>query len=167
MSTLLPATTGAEFSPCRRYRYTLWRRWSSGPALLFLMLNPSTADETANDPTVERCQRRAMAAGYGCLFVANIFALRSTDPAGLRAVDDPVGPKNDVAILALAHASDQVICGWGNHGRLHGRGRQVLAMLREHGIEPHCLRVTGAGEPGHPLYIGYDVQPVPMSFQED
>lgn len=133
--------------------------------VLWLMLNPSTADESVNDPTVERCQRRTqtMSNGrYGGYYVCNIFALRSTDPTALYAAADPVGPGNDAAIIERAREAELVICGWGNHGQLNGRGRQVLSMLRGYGIETRCLRVTGAGEPGHPLYIGYSVQPRPL-----
>lgn len=107
-------------------------------------------------------QRRAQAAGYSAVFVANIFALRSTDPRGLYSHPDPVGPDNDAAIIELAGQADLVVCGWGNHGVLNERSRHVLALLRSTGVTPHCLRMTGAGQPGHPLYIGYDVQPSPM-----
>lgn len=152
--------TGATFSPCGAYRYRLWRYWSGEPAVLFLMLNPSTADETVNDPTVERCQRRAKAMGAGGLQVANIFALRSTDPGALYAADDPVGPDNDAAILAAARECAQVICAWGVHGEYRGRGNAVLAMLRTAGITPHCLGTTKDGHPRHPLYVSYGVTPV-------
>lgn len=154
---------GARFSPCRKWRYELWRRWGDGPTVLWLLLNPSTADETANDPTVERCERRTRAMdGYGGYEVCNIFALRSTHPKALYRAADPIGPDDDAAILIAAQTCERVICGWGNHGRLHNRGAQVLAMLRGNGIEPECLRVTQVGEPGHPLYIGYDTAPRPM-----
>lgn len=85
--------SGAAFSPCRRYRYRLWRTWGDAAPAVFVMLNPSTADEIENDPTVERCERRARAMGFGGLRVANIFSLRSTDPTALYTSDDPVGPE--------------------------------------------------------------------------
>lgn len=89
--------TGATFSECRRYRYRLWRYWDrSKPPLCFLMLNPSTADDLSNDPTVERCQRRALAMGFGGLEVVNIFAFRSTDPAALYSL--PVGRYGDLRL---------------------------------------------------------------------
>lgn len=156
--------TEAAFSPCRTWRYRLWRRWAPGPAILWLLLNPSTADETVNDPTVERCQRRtlAMASGrYGGYMVCNVFALRSTRPKALYQATNPVGPDNDAAIVHCARLAERVICGWGNHGRLHHRSAHVLAMLREAGVVPECLTVTAAGEPGHPLYLGYNAAPRP------
>ena len=154
--------TGATFSACSQYRYRLWRHWSAEPAVLFLMLNPSTADETVNDPTVERCQRRAKEMGAGGLQVANIFALRSTDPAALYTAADPVGPDNDAAILSAANECAQVICAWGVHGEHQGRGDAVLAMLGSAGITPHCLGTTKAGHPRHPLYVGYAVRPMKL-----
>lgn len=163
--TLFPELTGAVFSADRRHRYRLWRTWDdSKRPLTFVMLNPSIADEHDNDPTVERCQRRAVAMGYGGLRVANIFALCSTDPAALYVEPDPVGPDNDAAILALAQEAGLVICAWGNHGNLHGRGEAVLTLLRAAGITPHHLGLNGTTAdpvrtPKHPLYVGYEVQP--------
>lgn len=159
----LDIQTGATFSECRTYRYALWRRWSEGPAMLWIMLNPSTADETRNDPTVERCQRRAEQAAYGAVWVANIFALRSTDPAALYRHRDPVGPENNDHIGALARDAGLVVCGWGNHGTHMARGADVMTRLQAAGHEPHCLRMTGKRQPGHPLYIGYDVEPKPIT----
>ena len=162
-AALFPEHTGATFSPCSLYRYTLWRTWhASEPTCLFLMLNPSTADESANDPTVTRCQRRAWSMGYGGLVVCNIFAYRSTDPQALYTLDDPVGPDNDAAILDQARQAGLVVCGWGKHGALHGRGTAVLNMLRSAGIQPHALQINGDGSPKHPLYVGYGRQPSPI-----
>ena len=111
---------GAYFSPCRRWRYALWRFWAPQPLLHFIMLNPSTADENANDPTVERCERRAHDWGYGGVIVTNVFAWRSTDPRGLHDTEDPVGPENDAVIPRAALAARDTICAWGVHGRERG-----------------------------------------------
>jgi hypothetical protein len=92
--------TGARFSIDRRYRYALWRVWDHDENLYnFLLLNPSSADEATNDPTIERCERRARRWGFGGLIVTNLFALCATDPAGLHRITDPIGPENDAAIL--------------------------------------------------------------------
>lgn len=159
---LFPETTGAEFSPCGTYRYGLWRIWDAcAPSLTFIMLNPSTADDIENDPTVERCVRRAVAMGYGGLRVANLFALRSTDPTQLYLSDDPVGPENDTAILDAAKTSDMVICAWGGHGNHLGRGDTVRHLLINAGVTPYRLVMNSDGTPKHPLYVAYSVQPAP------
>lgn len=153
--------SGAEFSPCRKYRYKLWRIWDKAkPYVLFLMLNPSTADDIDNDPTVERCERRALKMGdYGGIKVANIFAFRATDPSDMKAQADPVGPENDAAIKELAGNAGLVICAWGNHGHHMGRSTHVRALLKEIGIKPYMLALTSAGEPNHPLYVSYNTEP--------
>lgn len=150
---------GADFSPCRTWRYRLWRIWEPAkPSVLFLMLNPSTADETRNDPTVERCQRYAVRWGYGGLYVCNLFALRSTEPRELYSHQDPIGPQNDAAILATAAKSGMVVCAWGEHGSLRERNGEVQEMLRRHGIALSCLRLTKRGHPCHPLYLPKDLR---------
>lgn len=153
------AASEAVYSPCERYRYLLTRVWAPGPRALFVMLNPSTATEVQNDPTVERCERRARALGFGAFRVTNIFAFRATDPKVMRAVTDPVGPGNDAAIAESAGWADKVICAWGNHGLHLDRGRAVEGVLRASGAPLFHLGLTGQGQPRHPLYVGYDQQP--------
>ena len=150
--------SGAKFSDCKKYRYLLWRVWDEAkPSAVFLMLNPSTADEIYNDPTVGRCQRRVHALGYGTLRVVNIFAYRSTDPAPLYEQEDPVGPQNDASILQATKDAGIVICGWGANGSLMDRGQTVLKLLQDHGITPHYLELNKDGSPRHPLYTAYSV----------
>lgn len=152
----------AIYSDCEGYRYALTRVWAAGgKRLLYVLLNPSTATEAENDPTVARCQRRAAALGYGAFRVVNLFALRATDPGDLRRAEAPIGPEND-AILSLSLQQwrpDMVLCGWGFHGQWRGRSGTVQRLLRQHGTELWHLGMTAAGEPRHPLYIGYAVQP--------
>ena len=156
------APSVAVYSPCERYRYALTRTWDTGgDKALFVMLNPSTATEVQNDPTVERCERRARALGFGAFRVTNIFAWRDTDPKKMRAAPDPVGPANDAAIRDGALWADRVICAWGAHGAHLERGPAVEALLRETGVSLHHLGLTKAGHPKHPLYIGYATQPEP------
>lgn len=158
--SLFEDLSGAKFSECMLYRYQLWRQWDASKGFaVFVMLNPSTADEVDNDPTVERCQRRAVQMGYGGLRVANIFAYRSTDPFALYELEDPVGPENDAAILGATEGAGIVICAWGKHGNYRGRGQQVREMLARAGVRPHYLQLNQDGTPKHPLYVGYGVMP--------
>jgi hypothetical protein len=159
---LFPEYSGALFDPSERYRYRLWRVWDRRlPRCLFVMLNPSTADYEINDLTVRRCIDFAHRWGYGGLEVCNLFAFRSTDPAALYEVIDPVGAENDRAILEAATAAGVVVVAWGNHGQLHGRGRYVTQLLEEAAIAAHCLGVNDSGEPKHPLYVSADTLPTP------
>jgi hypothetical protein len=154
------AESVAEYSGCEAYRYALTRVWDgAGGKVAFVMLNPSTATEVQNDPTVERCERRARALGFGAFRVVNIFAYRATDPRVMRAQGDPVGPANDAAILAAAEWADRLVCAWGSHGGHLDRGAAVEAVLRRTGQPLYQLGLTKAGQPKHPLYIGYDRQP--------
>lgn len=162
------AASDAVYSPCERYRYTLTRTWDpDGGRALFVMLNPSTATELKNDPTVERCERRARTLGFGAFRVCNIFAYRATDPRVMRAAADPVGPGNDAAIDDSARrwircdSRDRIICAWGTHGAFMDRGPQVERLLRATGRPLHTLGLTRAGHPRHPLYIAYERQPEP------
>lgn len=150
------AHSEAWYSDCERYRFMLTRIWDPrGKRAVFIMLNPSTATEAQNDPTVERCERRARALGFGGFRVANIFAWRATDPKDLRATSDPVGPENDESIIESALWADYLVCAWGVHGSLHGRGQFVEAMLREKDFTLLHLGLTKDGHPKHPLYISY------------
>jgi len=150
---------GAEFSRCRRWRYLLWRRWRPGPLANFLMLNPSTADEIKLDPSCTRARDYALRWGFGGLLVTNIFAWRATDPQEMKAVRDPVGRRNDRAILRAARKAAIVVCAWGNHGTHTNRSSNVLRDLRGAGLELHVLRLNGSGEPAHPLYLSAALEP--------
>lgn len=151
----------AIYSDCERYRYALTRIWDAdGQRAHFIMLNPSTATEIQNDPTVERCERRARALGFGAFRVTNIFAWRDTDPRKMRKAAEPVGAENDTAILEGCAWADRTIAAWGTHGEHLGRGPAIEALLRREGYALYHLGLSKAGHPKHPLYIGYQVQPV-------
>lgn len=154
--------SSAWYSDCERYRYLLTRTWSAAPPWLFIGCNPSTATERANDPTIERMQRRAVAAGAGGLMVANANALRSTDPDGMAKAEDPTGPLNDDVLRVSINEASTIICGWGNHRLIRERGRFVYALILAAGKVPMCLKQNKDGSPGHPLYISYTQQPRPM-----
>ena len=143
------------------YRYQLIRVWdSSGPRVNFVMLNPSTATEVQNDPTVERCERRARTLGFGAFQVTNIFAYRATDPREMRAQADPIGAENDNAIRTAANWANQIICAWGTHGAHLERGAAVENLLRA-GKQPlFHLGLSKAGHPKHPLDLSYATAPI-------
>lgn len=154
------APSTALYSDDERYRFLLTRVWDAdGRRALFVMLNPSTATEYQNDPTVERCERRARVLGYGAFRVCNIFAWRDTDPKKMRAAEEPVGDYNDQAIRDSALWADTIVCAWGTHGAHLNRGPQVESLLRATGLPLYHLGLSAAGHPKHPLYIGYAVQP--------
>ena len=154
------APSTAVYSDCERYRYSLTRVWEpSGKKLTFVMLNPSKATEVQNDPTVERCERRARALGFGAFCVTNIFAWRETDPKAMRRAVDPVGPDNDLSIRQAADWADQIIAAWGTHGAHLNRGAAVADLLFATGRPLYTLGLSKAGHPKHPLYISYTQQP--------
>jgi hypothetical protein len=155
----------ARFSLCRTYRYSLTRYWRHpGPELVVIGLNPSTADEKQDDPTIRRCIDFAQRWEFSGLIMLNLFAYRSTDPLGLRGVADPVGPDND-AVLRSITRDRRVLCAWGAatkvsklvHGP-NGRARAVLEQLATRDLV--CLRRTKAGHPEHPLYVPGNTQPI-------
>lgn len=155
------APSTATYSDCERYRYALTRTWDAGgKRVLFVMLNPSKATEVQNDPTVERCERRARALGFGAFQVTNIFAWRDTDPFQMRKAKDPIGPDNDAAILAGVAWADQVIAAWGTHGAHMNRGPQMTTLLQGTGKPLYTLGLSKHGHPKHPLYISYSQQPI-------
>lgn len=141
------------------YRYMLSRTWGEGRRFVnFVMLNPSTADAEVDDPTIVRCMRRAAGWGFDGLTVTNLFAFRSTDPAGLKKTTDPIGPLNDDVLIAVARDAACVVCGWGAHGGLHDRARAVRKLLESADIPLHHLGLTKGGHPGHPLFLPYGVE---------
>ncbi|AXI48268.1 hypothetical protein C1J03_21090 [Sulfitobacter sp. SK012] len=158
--TKADAPSTAVYSDCERYRYALTRVWDpTAQSVLFVMLNPSTATEVHNDPTVERCERRARTLGYGGFRVTNIFAYRATDPRDMRAATDPIGPDNDRMITKGVQWATDVIAAWGTHGAHLDRGATVGAMLRQLDKPVFHLGLTKHGHPKHPLYLRYTAQP--------
>ncbi|NNK17163.1 MAG: DUF1643 domain-containing protein [Sulfitobacter sp.] len=155
------APSTAVYSDCERYRYSLTRVWNpAGKRVLFVMLNPSTATEVENDPTVERCERRARHLGFGAFRVTNIFAWRATDPRDMRAAHDPVGPENDATLMDGADWADEIIAAWGVHGAHKGRGPEVAQLLAQLDMPVFHLGLSKAGHPKHPLYLPYAQSPV-------
>ena len=153
----------ATISTCGQYRYTLERSWADPCRwMAFIMLNPSTADAELDDPTIRRCRRFAEDFGFSGFVVGNLFALRSTDPAVMKAHNAPIGPENDAYLDKLIQQADLIVCAWGAHGKFRNRGDNVLRRIRAAGKTPHCLRMTKAGQPEHPLYLPGELRPIPM-----
>jgi hypothetical protein len=159
--------TGAIISNCGMYRYLLWRKWSEcGPELLYIMLNPSTADEHTDDPTIRRCIRWAVNHGYAGINVCNLFAYRATDPAQLKRVVNPVGPLNNQIIAKAALESTDIICARGGHGQYMNRDQEVCLMLRKLGRDLKAFGLTKSGAPKHPLYLPGNVEAVLYGIAE-
>jgi len=149
---------GAIIDPTGQYRYTLWRICNHDlPMVLFIMLNPSTADENVDDATIRRCIGFAKAWGYGSLEVVNLFAYRATDPRQLKVANDPVGPDNDAYILREASRADRIILAWGTNGTLLGRNRKVYSLVARY--KPECIDISLDGHPKHPLYLSANQEP--------
>lgn len=146
---------GAVFSPDRVYRYQLWREFDlTNPAYVqFIGLNPSTADETRDDPTIRRCIDFAKRWGYGALCMTNLFAFRATEPDNMKAAAEPVGVDNDKHLLSIASGAGLIVAGWGVHGAHLARDAEVLRMFTAHMLPVHCMGRTREGRPKHPLYI--------------
>ena len=159
-------SSGTVFSDCEQHRYHLWPGWESIKRLVsFIMLNPSTADELANDPTIERCQRRAMAGAYRGLEIANRFALRSINAKALNAVeypDNPIGIGSNKAIAEAASGASVVIRGRCKHRSYVDCGEGALGVPRTIRIRSHALKLNGNGTPAHPLHLPYSAQPYSM-----
>ena len=147
----------ALFSKDRIYRYALWRTWNRKlPKVLFIGLNPSTADEINNDPTIRRCINYAIDWGFGGYIMGNIFAFRSTDPQIIKNVQEPIGDQNDKWLIKLHKEASLTIAAWGNHGQFMDRGKEVTKLIKN----LKCLRVTKLGYPSHPLYLPKNLKPI-------
>lgn len=164
----------ATYSDCRKYRYTLRRSLSRADGhVVWILLNPSTATEEVNDPTVAKCCGYTQRAGYGMAIVVNLFALRSTDPKALKTSFaqgiSPIGHENDRTIVEAAISASMVICGWGRYGDLWNRGRYVTNLLLHNGLTDklHYLKLLGDNTPGHPLYIKNSLIPQPWATAQE
>ncbi len=142
------------------YRYNLWRTWDFIKGqVVWVMLNPSTADANADDPTIRRCINFARDWGYGGIVVVNLFGLRATDPKKIKNHADPVGPKNDEMLLRQCQLGEVVICAWGNHGLYLGRDKIITELLNSRGVDTYRLGApTKEDSPRHPLYMRKDIE---------
>ena len=153
----------AKLSDCRKYRYALWRTWDdSKPYVMIVGLNPSTADEARDDPTLTKCIKFAKYWGYGGVCMANLFAFRATKPSDMMASSDPVGLENDSWLSKLSKDAGIVVAAWGNDGSHLGRSSAIKAMLPN----LHYIKMNKSGEPAHPLYLRSSLVPTPMIFNK-
>lgn len=153
---------GALISDCGLFRYELWRIWDEGlPLLVFIMLNPSKADASINDPTIVKCMEFARRLGFGGILVLNLFAFRATDPKDLKRAGFPVGDLNDQRIEAAARqhggTGARFVAAWGAHARKLGRPAEVAALLKRLGVSTFALELTPDRVPRHPLMLSYEV----------
>lgn len=162
-ASLFAANSGATFSPCGEYRYHLWRVWDDErPIMCWIMMNPSTADEIDNDPTIRRCIGFAKREHCGGVSIRNVFALRSTDPAALLTHPDPFGPENAEHLNAVRNVSllTILVAAWGNQVGPKKRSPHRTAYCHaanacmQNGA--YCLGTTKSGQPKHPLYLASD-----------
>lgn len=148
----------AVFSADRRFRYALWRTWDiARPAVMFVGLNPSQANEVNDDPTLRRCVGFAKAWGYGGVALTNLFGFVATDPAHMLATPDPIGEDNDWWLAGLSAALPLTVAAWGNAGTHRARAAQARPLLQS----LHVLRLNRSGQPAHPLYLPASLTPRP------
>jgi len=156
MTNDLTTSSGAIISEDEKYRYALWRTWDKKrDPVMFIMLNPSTADATKNDPTINKCIAYAKRWGYGALIVCNLYALRSRDPKALLSDSDPIGPDCDQWLVTMSKFAAMKIAAWGNKSVLQWRVDKVRAL-----VGPlNCLEKSKSGNPKHPLYLRKNLFP--------
>lgn len=161
-ATLIPAgeQSGALFSPCCKWRYSLWRLWREDALELaatqnfrrcvaFIGLNPSTADEEQNDPTVRRCIGFAKDWGFGGLLMLNLYGFRATDPRVMKRFSEPVGPETDHWLAFYAARVGRIVACFGSHAA----PARVAELKRVINRRMDCLGTTISGMPKHPLYL--------------
>ncbi len=146
--------SGAFFSDDRKYRYVLWRIWDEDrPFVNFIGLNPSTADETIDDPTMRRCAGFAKSWGYGGFYMTNLFAYRATKPVDLKKALDPIGMDNNKWLLDIEKKVDKVVFVWGVHGVFMKRDEFVKSLISK----GYYIELSKHGQPKHPLYLKSDL----------
>lgn len=153
--------THAELSNCRSYRYALWRTWDDAKSkVLFIGLNPSTADEVEDDRTIKSCITYAKQWGYGGIIMGNLFAYRATSPEDMKQAKDPIGPENDNWLQKLGRESEMVVAMWGNGGSFLNRHIEVAKLF------PNlmCFRITGEGQPHHTRGLPNGIKPIQYNY---
>ena len=148
-------TKGAYFSDDKMYRYSLYRWWNRlYPQIMFIGLNPSTADEFNDDPTIKRCISFAKKWGCGGLLMMNLFAFRATEPKVMKISENPIGSENNYWLKQMSKKACTVVAAWGNHGSLRNRDKEIIEMIPD----LYCLGLTKQGQPKHPLFLNKDTE---------
>lgn len=151
----------ATISACALYRYRLERQFGEGPTMMFVMVNPSTADAEKDDQTIKKCVGFATRAGCGRIIVGNKFAWRATDVTELRAVRDPIGSDNDRHLRAMMLEADRIVVGWGQLAKIpecrRDRWKDIVRMADAAGKPLHAIGTNADRHPKHPQMTGYDV----------
>lgn len=155
----------AIFDETRKYRYVLSRVINDAlPSISFIMLNPSTANENNDDPTIRRIKRFIESWGYGIVYIVNLFAYSSSDPFELKTINDPVGPMNNYYLGLISTISEKIIAAWGTKGNYMNRANQIIDLLPKRN-KLYCLERTKDGYPKHPLYVKKEVIPQPFGWK--
>ena len=153
----------ARFSRCRTYRYSLEREWQQGSGrVLFIGLNPSTADHRQDDPTIRRCVCFARDWGFAAMEIVNLFAFRATLPSDLKQASNPVGKYNDRWIKQAHDRADLTIACWGNDGTIQNRDQEIRMKFSD----LHCINLNRSNQPAHPLYLRASLQPELMAIAD-
>jgi hypothetical protein len=159
--------SGAIISDCEKYRYSLTRIWDEKlPKVMFVMLNPSTADSNKDDPTIRRCIGFAKSWGFGGLYVCNLFAYRATNPKDLLKAINPIGDDNNTHIKTIAKEVDIVVCAWGNQPILKKilKNKNPYKLLDLDCSKLHFLQLSKYDIPKHPLYLHSNLSPIQMQY---
>ena len=146
---------GAEFSDCGKYRYALWRIWDKNkPLVMFIGLNPSTANQVSDDATIRRVKKFAQNWGYGGVYMMNLFAYVTPYPEELKKCGDPLGG-NDGWLEKISVKCDKIIFAWGAFSEAKERAEQVKSKF-----SGYALEINKDGSPKHPLYVKANIEPV-------
>ena len=146
----------AIFSPCRKYRYALWRIWDEKkPIAMFIGLNPSKANEKENDPTINRCISFAKSWNFGGLYMTNLFAYCTSSPSIIKSIHDPIGKDNDMWLKIIQKKTSIIMVAWGNQGRYLNRSKKIIKLFSK----LKCIKKNRTGEPSHPLYLKSNLKP--------
>lgn len=151
----------AIISEDTNYRYELSRVFDeTKPMIVFIGLNPSTADANIDDPTIKKCLNYAKNWWYGWFYMWNLFAYRATEPKNMMKVFDPIWKENDIYLKSIFEKGEKIICCWWEYGTFQNRAQEVLKNIPT----PYYLKLNKSGQPGHPLYLKWNLEPTLLNI---